>query len=99
VRPVLEYRQGHIAGARSIPLNELEERLRELDPQREVVAYCRGPYCLFAGEAVALLRAHGMQAYRYAEGFPEWAAAGLPIAVEDSGCASATGGTAPTAAE
>jgi rhodanese-related sulfurtransferase len=99
VRPVLEYRQGHIAGARSIPVNELEARLGELDPQREVIAYCRGPYCLFADEAVALLRAHGLRAYRYAEGFPEWAAAGLPIAVGDAAGASTTHGTAPTAAD
>lgn len=81
VRPALEYEQGHVAGARSIPVDELETRLGELDPQREVVAYCRGPYCVFADEAVALLRAHGMRAYRYADGFPEWAAGGLPVAV------------------
>ncbi|HEV2404052.1 MAG TPA: metalloregulator ArsR/SmtB family transcription factor [Ktedonobacterales bacterium] len=79
VRPALEYQQGHIAGARSIPLNELEARLGELDPEREIVAYCRGPYCVFADEAVALLRAHGRRAHRYAEGFPEWAAAQLPV--------------------
>ena len=79
VRPVLEYQQGHIAGARSIPLDELEARLAELDPAREVVAYCRGPYCVFADEAVALLRAHGLHAQRYTEGFPEWAAARLPV--------------------
>ena len=79
VRPALEYQQGHIAGARSTPLDELEARLAELDPAREVVAYCRGPYCVFADEAVALLRAHGRRAYRYAEGFPEWAAAQLPV--------------------
>ncbi len=80
VRPALEYRQGHIAGARSIPLEELEQRLQDLDPHREIIAYCRGPYCLFAGEAVALLRANGFTAQRYAEGFPDWAAAGLPVA-------------------
>jgi rhodanese-related sulfurtransferase len=80
VRPALEYRQGHIAGARSIPLDELRHHLQELDSAREVVAYCRGPYCLFADEAVALLRAHGVAARRYAEGYPEWAAAGLPVA-------------------
>jgi len=78
VRPALEYRQGHIAGARSIPVEQIEARLRELDPTGEIVAYCRGPYCLFADEAVALLRAHGFSARRYAEGYPEWAAAGLP---------------------
>jgi len=79
VRPALEYRQGHIAGAWSMPLEELERRLGELDPDHEIVAYCRGPYCVFADEAVALLRAHGRRAARYAEGYPEWAAAGLPV--------------------
>lgn len=82
VRPALEYRQGHIAGARSIPVEQIEARLRELDPAREVVAYCRGPYCVFADEAVALLRARGFSARRYVEGYPEWAAAGLPIEQE-----------------
>lgn len=83
VRPALEYRQGHIAGARSIPVAELQARLEELDPARAVVAYCRGPYCVFADEAVALLRAHGFAAARYEEGYPEWAAAGLPVAQGD----------------
>jgi rhodanese-related sulfurtransferase len=82
VRPALEYRQGHITGARSIPVDQLEARLRELDPEREIVAYCRGPYCVFADEAVALLRARGYTARRYAEGYPEWAAAGLPVETE-----------------
>lgn len=90
VRPALEYRHGHIAGARSIPLDELEARLGELDLGREVVAYCRGPYCVFADEAVAVLRARGIRAYRYAEGFPEWAAAGLPMATGGVGEADAT---------
>lgn len=88
VRPALEYRQGHIPGARSIPVDELERRLGELDPRREVVAYCRGPYCVFADEAVALLRAAGLRASRYAEGFPEWAAESLPVAVGDTHTAS-----------
>ncbi|HEY7125770.1 MAG TPA: metalloregulator ArsR/SmtB family transcription factor [Ktedonobacterales bacterium] len=79
VRPQLEYRQGHIAGARSIPVEEVEQRLAELEPQRQIVAYCRGPYCVFADEAVTMLRAHGFAAQRYAEGYPDWAAAGLPI--------------------
>ena len=83
VRPAVEYRQGHIAGARSIPVDELEERLHELDPTWEIVAYCRGPYCVFADEAVTLLRGHGYTAARYDEGYPEWAAAGLPVAQED----------------
>jgi rhodanese-related sulfurtransferase len=84
VRPALEYQQGHIAGSRSIPVDELEARLRELDPSREIVAYCRGPYCVFADEAVALLRARGFTARRYAEGYPEWAASGLPVEHEVS---------------
>lgn len=84
VRPALEYRQGHIAGAHSIPLDELRQHLQELDPGREIVAYCRGPYCLFAGEAVALLRTHGYTALRYIEGYPDWAAAGLPVALDQS---------------
>jgi rhodanese-related sulfurtransferase len=83
VRPAVEYRQGHIAGARSIPVDELAVRLDELDPAQEVVAYCRGPYCVFADEAVALLRDRGYAATRYAEGYPEWAAAGLPIAGDE----------------
>jgi rhodanese-related sulfurtransferase len=82
VRPAREYRQGHIAGARSLPVEQLEARLRELDPTRAIVAYCRGPYCVFADEAVALLRANGFSARRYREGYPEWAAAGLPTTRE-----------------
>src|SRR5207253_6313894 len=80
VRPGVEYRRGHIAGARSIPVDELEARLDELDPAHAVVAYCRGPYCVFADEAVAVLRDRGFTASRYAEGHPDWAAAGLPVA-------------------
>ncbi len=99
VRPALEYRQGHIAGARSIPVDELEARLGELDREREVVAYCRGRYCVFADEAVALLRTHGLRAYRYADGFPDWAAAGLPVAMQDAGSVLVTdAGAAPSAA-
>jgi rhodanese-related sulfurtransferase/DNA-binding transcriptional ArsR family regulator len=79
VRPALEYAQGHIAGARSIPLGELRARLDELDPTQPIVAYCRGPYCVFADEAVALLRDRGMTAARYEEGYPAWAAADLPV--------------------
>lgn len=79
VRPSLEYWQGRIAGARSLPVGELQARLDEIDPACQVVAYCRGPYCVFADEAVALLREHGFAAVRYEEGYPEWAAAGLPI--------------------
>jgi rhodanese-related sulfurtransferase len=80
VRPEGEYRAGHIAGARSAPLDELEELVRKLPRSREVVAYCRGPYCVYAHDAVRLLRAHGLRAKRLDVGFPEWQRAGLPIA-------------------
>lgn len=78
VRPAIEYRQGHIAGATSMPLDELEARLADLPPTQEIVAYCRGPYCLFADDAVTLLMTRGYQARRLREGYPEWHAAGLP---------------------
>lgn len=79
VRPALEYAQGHIAGARSIPIDELEERLRELPPDQEVVAYCRGAYCVFADEAVEVLTAHGRRARRMQQGYPDWVLAQLPV--------------------
>jgi rhodanese-related sulfurtransferase len=79
VRPELEYRQGHIAGAHSIPVAELERRLSEVPRDREVVAYCRGPYCVYSDEAAELLQRKGFRVRRFAEGFPEWRAAGLPI--------------------
>ena len=79
VRPALEYGQGHIPSARSIPVDELERRLAELPPEREVVAYCRGPYCVYADEAAELLQRHGFNVRRLVEGFPEWRAAGLPV--------------------
>jgi rhodanese-related sulfurtransferase/DNA-binding transcriptional ArsR family regulator len=78
VRPEQEFRAGHIAGALSIPIAELEQRLQELPKRKEIVAYCRGPYCVYADEAVALLRAKGRKARRFEEGFPDWRAAGLP---------------------
>ncbi len=83
VRPVLEYRQGHIAGAQSIPVDVLPERITELPPNRLVVAYCRGPYCVYADEAVALLRARGVPAARLAAGYPDWKAAGLPVSTAE----------------
>lgn len=81
VRPREEYAAGHIVGAVSIPLEELERGLARLDRAVEIVAYCRGPYCLLAPRAVELLRHNGFRARRYEEGFPEWRLAGLPVAV------------------
>jgi rhodanese-related sulfurtransferase/DNA-binding transcriptional ArsR family regulator len=79
VRPPEEYRAGHIEGALSVPLDRLERRIRELPARKEVVAYCRGPYCLMAYQAVEKLRAKGRRARRLVEGLPEWRAAGLPV--------------------
>jgi rhodanese-related sulfurtransferase/DNA-binding transcriptional ArsR family regulator len=79
VRPPEEYRAGHIPGALSLPLDELEGRIRELPARKEIVAYCRGPYCLMAYHAVETLRARGRRARRLAEGLPEWRASGLPV--------------------
>ena len=79
VRPAEEFSAGHIPGARSLPLEHLEARLDELDPDLEVVAYCRGPLCLLAPEAVALLRGRGRRARCLEDGLPEWRQAGLPV--------------------
>jgi len=83
VRPREEYEAGHIPGAVSIPLADLEGRMAGLPRGAEIVAYCRGPYCVLAPEALALLRAHGFAARRLEDGFPEWRRAGLPVAVGD----------------
>jgi len=80
VRPTEEYAQGHIPGAVSIPLADLEAKMKTLRKRTEVVAYCRGPYCVLAPEAVQLLRAHGFEARRLEDGMPEWRLAGLPVA-------------------
>jgi rhodanese-related sulfurtransferase/DNA-binding HxlR family transcriptional regulator len=79
VRPEPEYRAGHIAGARSAPLPALDALAAGLPSAREIVAYCRGPYCVYADDAVRLLRGRGLKASRLAAGFPEWRRAGLPI--------------------
>jgi rhodanese-related sulfurtransferase/predicted transcriptional regulator len=79
VRPAAEYAAGHLPGAVSIPVGELRRRLAELPADREIVAYCRGPYCAFAHEAVAVLREDGFLARRLEDGFPEWRAAGLTV--------------------
>ncbi len=82
VRPANEYQAGHLPHARSMPIEELEARLTELSPQKTVVAYCRGPYCVFADEAVTLLRKHGYQARRLEQGFPDWNLLRLPTETE-----------------
>jgi len=79
VRPNDEFTEGHLPGALNIPLSELDARVSELPAGTEIVAYCRGPYCVFAVEAVAALRARGFNAVRLEDGFPEWKAAGLAV--------------------
>jgi rhodanese-related sulfurtransferase len=81
VRPATEFGAGHITGARSVPIAQLRQHLKALPPDADVVAYCRGPYCVYADEAVRELREHGFSASRLEDGFPEWKRAGLPVAV------------------
>jgi rhodanese-related sulfurtransferase len=78
VRPIAEFEAGHIAGARSIPIDELPGALADLPRSREIVAYCRGPYCVYADDAVRLLAVRGLRAWRLDDGFPEWRRAGRP---------------------
>jgi rhodanese-related sulfurtransferase len=85
VRPPLEYRAGHIPTARSIPIDELAARLAELPREQEIVAYCRGPYCVFADEAVAMLQRAGLRARRLTVGLPDWRALGYPVATAAGG--------------
>ena len=82
-RPASEYVAGHIPGAISVPIDDLQRRLRALSKGKKYVAYCRGPYCVYADRAVELLRANGRRARRLLDGFPEWRAAGLPVASGD----------------
>jgi rhodanese-related sulfurtransferase/DNA-binding transcriptional ArsR family regulator len=77
-RPEEEFAAGHLPGAINLPLSELKRRLRELPRDQEIVAYCRGPYCVLSYEAVAELRKRGFKAFRLEDGYPEWKAAGLP---------------------
>jgi rhodanese-related sulfurtransferase len=84
-RPTNEYRAGHIPGAISVPVDELHQRLRRLPKNKDYVAYCRGPYCVYADRAVEILQAGGRRARRLKEGFPEWKAAGFPIEVSQEG--------------
>jgi len=81
VRPENEFGSGHIEGAISIPIQDLKRRLKELPRNREIVAYCRGPYCVYSHEAVAELTAHGFKARRLEIGLPDWRALGLPVGV------------------
>jgi rhodanese-related sulfurtransferase/DNA-binding transcriptional ArsR family regulator len=87
VRPAAEYRAGHIAGAVSAPVETLASQLPKLPWRGDVVAYCRGPYCVYADDAVRLLRARGVPARRLDVGFPEWRRAGLPVATAANGVA------------
>jgi rhodanese-related sulfurtransferase len=81
VRPEAEYQQGHIANAISIPIEELSERLNELPKRKEIIAYCRGPFCVYADDAVALLVKAGYKAKRLEEGFPDWKLRDLPVKI------------------
>ncbi len=85
VRPPEEYASGHLPGAINIPLSELESQLERLDPSEEIVAYCRGPHCVLAFEAVEKLREKGFKARRMEDGLPEWKLAGLPVETSDGG--------------
>jgi len=84
VRPVEEYKAGHIPGAISVPLRELSSRLSKLRRRQPIVAYCRGPYCVLAAKAVKFLRARGFRATRLEDGVPEWRAQGLPVTVGEA---------------
>jgi rhodanese-related sulfurtransferase/DNA-binding transcriptional ArsR family regulator len=79
VRPTVEYAAGHIPGARSVPLDQLEDALQRLPKRSDVVAYCRGPFCVYADDAVRELLRRGYRARRLVDGFPEWRRAGLPV--------------------
>ena len=79
VRPAKEFAAGHLPGAINVPVEDLGKRLRQFPKGREVIAYCRGPYCLLSVDAVALLRTKGFKARRFEDGFPEWKASGLPV--------------------
>jgi len=79
VRPKEEFNAGHVQGAINIPIEELEQHLQQFDPNHEIVAYCRGPHCILAFDAVAQLRKKGFKARRLENGYPEWKVAGLPV--------------------
>ena len=79
VRPPEEYAAGHLPGAINVPLSQIDEHVAQLPRGKEIVAYCRGPFCVLSFEAVAALRKHGLRARRLETGFPEWKVAGLPV--------------------
>ena len=81
VRPEAEFNTGHIANAISIPIEQLADRMKELPKKNEIIAYCRGPFCVYADEAVAFLTKAGYKAMRLEEGFPDWSIMGLPVGV------------------
>lgn len=81
VRPEVEFRKGHIANSVSIPFDQLPSRLKELPKRKEIVAYCRGPFCVYADDAVALLKKAGYKAKRLDQGYPDWAVLGLPVEI------------------
>ena len=83
VRPAMEFEHGHVTGAISVPIEELDERIKELPRDKRIVAYCRGEYCLFADEAVSLLRKRGFDAVRMEGGFPEWVSEGRSVANDE----------------
>lgn len=85
VRPGEEFEEGHLPFARSMPLEELKQRLAELPRDKAIVAYCRGPFCMMSAEATDLLRKHGFNAHKIADGPPEWLAAGLPLIQAEDG--------------
>jgi len=85
VRPEDEFAQGHLPGALNVPLAQLGRQLSKLPKRAQIIAYCRGPYCVLSFEAVAALRAKGYDARRLEDGFPEWKAAGLPVGSAGSG--------------
>ena len=95
VRPRDEYIAGHIPGAISVPLKELEQHLADLPPDREIVAYCRGPYCVLAVQAVEALRARGFRAVRLEDGIPDWRRRGFPVQIGDGSGREALTGTGP----
>jgi rhodanese-related sulfurtransferase len=82
VRPPEEYAAGHVAGAVNVPLAKLEQYLKDINPEQEVVAYCRGPHCVLAFDAVARLRKEGLNARRLEDGYPEWKTGGFPVEVD-----------------